>query len=52
MLDRRVFWLAATLRLGVYVFLHYSMGIAISGSGLIGKWGGDTRSYFDPIENL
>ncbi len=52
MLHFRVLSLAATLRIGLYVFLHYSMGIAVSGSGLIGKRGGDTPSYFDSIEHL
>lgn len=52
MLNRRVVFLAMALRAGLYVFLHFSMGIAVSGSGLIGKRGGDTASYFDCIENL
>lgn len=52
MLNRGIIWLAVILRAGLYVFLHFSMGIAVSGSGLIGKRGGDTTSYFDGIENL
>lgn len=52
MLNLRILSFAALLRMGVYVFLHFSMGISISGSGLIGKRGGDTSSYFDSIEHL
>jgi hypothetical protein len=52
MLNRRVIWLAVVLRIGVYVFLHFSMGIVASGTGLIGKRGGDTAAYFASIDNL
>ncbi|WP_375436205.1 glycosyltransferase family 39 protein [uncultured Hymenobacter sp.] len=52
MLSFRILSFAAMLRVGLYVFLHFSMGIAVSGSGLIGKRGGDTASYFDSIEHL
>jgi len=51
-LSRRVIWAAAVLRLGLYAFLHFSMGIAASRSGLIGKRGGDTAAYFEAVDNL
>ena len=50
MLDRRFYWSIVMLRIGLYAFLHFSMGLA--GSGLLGKQGGDTTSYFLPIDNL
>lgn len=52
MLSRHIFSVAIMLRLGVYVFLHFSMGIATSGRGLLGKGGSDTPAYFDSVENL
>lgn len=52
MLNLRVLSFAALLRMGLYIFLHFSMGISVSGSGLLGKRGGDTASYFDSIEHL
>ncbi|MDF7812398.1 hypothetical protein [Hymenobacter sp. YC55] len=52
MLKQRILWLAALLRLSLYIFLYFSMGIARSGTGLIGKRYGEEEFYFKSIDNL
>lgn len=51
-LNRRVLLLAVVLRLSLYVFLYFSMGISINGTGLIGKRFGEEEFYFNSINNL
>lgn len=52
MLDRRILYSAAFVRFSLYLFLYFSMGIASSGTGLIGKRYGEEEFYFKSIDNL
>jgi hypothetical protein len=52
MLNRRSVACAVFLRLALYTFLYFSMGIAHSGTGLLGKRFGEEEFYFDSISNL
>jgi hypothetical protein len=54
--DNFIFWvgLAFLLRLPIYAFLYFSLDISIylASRGVFAIEGGDTFSYFTPIENL